>query len=258
MITFAQLGKYGRLGNGMFQIASTIGIAKRFGYQFAFPEWKNHDHKNRFGSTEDIDIQKYFLNPLPLTDDPGKFPDHPIPWGYHGGFIPDNVSISGHMQSERYFKHCEQDIRHYFRMRDERDNSQYTAIHWRAGDYQEGLDCYHPRMPMIYYERAMALFPADTKYLIFSDDTEAAKKMFGNNVDYSTGNDYIQDFKALKRCENFIIANSSYSLMGAILGEKEKKIIVAPDAWFGRHWGSCYRQMADDIYPENCKVVNVW
>lgn len=251
MITFAQLGKYGRLGNGMFQIASTIGIARRFGYQFAFPEWKNHDHKTRFGSEEDIDIQKYFLNPLPVTDDPGKFPDHSMQWGYRGGYIPDNVSLSGHMQSERYFKHCEQDIRHYFRMRAEFSQNDYCAIHVRLGDYD---DNYHPRLGMEYYGKAMEQFPEDTRFLIFSDDRDAAREMFKKGFVFA-GENYMQDFKMMRSCKSFIIGNSTFSWWPAWLGEHPEKKVIAPSNWFGPSWGSCYKEMSKDIYAENWIVI---
>ena len=39
MLTFINLGKMGRLGNQMFQIASTIGIAKWVGTKACFPKW---------------------------------------------------------------------------------------------------------------------------------------------------------------------------------------------------------------------------
>lgn len=252
MITFAQLGKYGRLGNGMFQIASTIGIARRFGYQFAFPEWKNHDHKTRFGSTEDIDIQKYFLNPLPFTDDPTKFPDYPMQWGYHGDYIPDNVSLSGHMQSERYFKHCEQDIRHYFRMKDPYPKSDWCAIHVRLGDYD---DNYHPRLTMEYYRKAMSHFHESTNFLVFSDDKWAATEMFGNKATVFAGGDYMDDFTMMRSCKHFIIGNSTFSWWPAWLGEDPDKKVIAPSNWFGAAWGSNYKTMADDIYAGNWIVI---
>ena len=37
MITFSLLGKYGRLGNQMFQYAAIIGIAKHNNYDYCFP-----------------------------------------------------------------------------------------------------------------------------------------------------------------------------------------------------------------------------
>ena len=49
MLTFNQLGRYGRLGNQMFQVAGTIGLATQHGYSYGFPEWMNWDHRTRFG-----------------------------------------------------------------------------------------------------------------------------------------------------------------------------------------------------------------
>ena len=71
-LTFSQLGRYGRFGNQLFQIASTIGIAKKLRYNFAFPKWINHDAAERFGTKEPIDIYNYILNDLPeITNSAG-------------------------------------------------------------------------------------------------------------------------------------------------------------------------------------------
>ena len=37
MITYSKIGHFGRLGNQMFQLASTYGIAKKKGYEVCFP-----------------------------------------------------------------------------------------------------------------------------------------------------------------------------------------------------------------------------
>ena len=47
MLTFENLGKLGRLGNQMFQIASVIGIAKRSAIGFCFPEWEYQEFFNK-------------------------------------------------------------------------------------------------------------------------------------------------------------------------------------------------------------------
>jgi len=250
IVTFNQLGRYGRFANGLFQVASTIGIARRNGFDFAFPYWMNHDHKDRFGSSEDIDLQKHFVNPLPLYDGP-QLPERFIDWGYHEVNLTESVSLSGHMQSPKYFSHCLDEVRWYLRMADEPPQNDYVAIHWRAGDYSDG-EGYHPRMTMAYYGPAMALFPG-ASFLVFSDDISAAKQMFGSSVEYSEGRDYIQDFKLLKRCRSFIIGNSSYSAMAAILGEHPEKRVVAPRPWFGPKYTSIN---GEDIYDSNWSIIN--
>lgn len=250
MITFANLGRLGRFANGMFQIAGTIGIAKANGYEFSFPEWKNYDHRN-FNLEEDIDIQKYFVNPLPVCEDPGKYPDRWVNWGYHGLNFPDNISLNGHFQSPKYFNHCIDTVKHYFRMKDEPDQNELVAIHYRAGDYTEGKDTYHPRQGKEYYDKAMAEFPG-AEFILFSDDPEAWCEMIDIDViGISNGKDYIEDFKLMKRCKSFIIANSSFSLMAAILGDHPEKKIVCPKLWFGSVAGI----NGDHCYPENSIVL---
>jgi hypothetical protein len=44
MITFSNLGKYGNLGNQLFQIASLIGLGERFGHHIILPEWQYCNH----------------------------------------------------------------------------------------------------------------------------------------------------------------------------------------------------------------------
>jgi hypothetical protein len=253
MITYGPLGRYGRFANQLFQIASTIGIATKNGYAYAFPAWKNHDHLERFGSSEDIDLQKYFVIPLPTTNI--QLPDFPISWGWHPNLhVPDGVSLSGHMQSEKYFKHCLPLIQHYFTMTDEPPQNEDVAIHIRLGDYDNH---FHPRLGLEYYAPAIARFPKGTPFKVFSDDPVAAYDMLkGLGYMYvSKDRTYIEDFKLMKSCSHFITGNSSYSLMAAILGTAPGKQIICPANWFGAAWGSGYREMSKDVYPENAIIL---
>ncbi len=253
MLTFRNLGRYGRFANGLFQIAGTIGIATKRGYQYAFPRWVNWNHFDQFGSTEDIEVQKYFVNELPFADDLERFPEMFIHWGFNGFDIPDNRSLVGHFQSPKYFAHCMDTIRHYFRMKDEPEQNEYVAIHFRGKDYCEGAENYHPQCTKEYYEKAMALFPGET-FLVFSDDRDVAKEKIGraDNIHYSYQKDYIHDFRLMKRCKSFIISNSSFSLMAALLGEHPDKKIVCPSLWFGLAAGG---MNGDDCYPDNAIII---
>jgi len=248
--TCLSLGRYGRFMNGGFQIAGILGIAKANGLEPVFPPWVNHDHRDRFGSNEDIDLQKYFEHPLPSIPEGVRWnPEFPVQWGYHNIVLrPGNWNLSGHFQSPRYFDNCRDQIHHYFRMWDEPPLNDYVAIHVRRGDYDNG---WHPRLDMKYYRPAMELFPCH-RFLVFSDDIPACKEMFGNSVDYSEGQDYIQDFKLMKKCSSFIIGNSSYSAMAAILGESPDKMVMAPRPWFGAVAGIT----AEDLYDTDWTIVN--
>ncbi len=247
IVTFNMLGRYGRLCNQMYQVAGVIGIARRNGFDFAFPYWKNYDHLERFGSSEDIDVQSHFVNPLPVYNGP-VLPDRPVAWGYHDVHLTQSVSISGHLQSTRYFEHCLDEVKWRLRMKDEYPQNDYCAIHVRLGDYD---DAYHPRMRMDYFSPAMKRMQG--KFLVFSDDIPAAREMFGSDVEYSEGRDYLDDFKLMKSCRHFIISNSSYSAMAAVLGSALGKRVIAPRPWFGPKYAQI---TGEDIYEPSWEVVN--
>lgn len=252
MITAKSLatGGLGRMGNQMFTIAGCIGIAVKSGQPYAFPEWKTHDNAI-FGEPVD-NINDHLLKPLPGLATTAGFNDYGYFWGYRDIYLPTgNWSIDAHMQSEKFFKHCLPLIRETFTFKDEPEQNDYVAIHYRAGDYIDDANAYHPRCSKEYYEKAMDQFPEGTQFVLFSDDNEAYLK-FGDTVIQPEGNDYIKDFKLMKRCKSFITANSSFSLMAAILGDHPEKKIVCPKRWFGTQAGDIE---TIDLYPENAIVI---
>jgi hypothetical protein len=247
MITFGNLGRYGRLGNQMFQVASTIGIAKANGYDYAFPEWVNHDAVERFGSKEDVNVGEWFpkWKELPRLD--REVPDYHIPWGWHGLNHPDGVSLLGHMQSERYFAHCADYIRELFTFCELRTTWDMTAVHVRCGDY--GSE-YHPICTREYYEQAFALVPGP--YIVFSDDSDKAKNIIAGLTEgekYHSGGTY-EALVAMTWCRRHIIANSTFSWWGAWLAQSEQ--VVAPKQWFGP---AAAQLDTLDIYPNTWTVI---
>jgi hypothetical protein len=261
VLTFSRLGRYGRFGNQLYQIAGTCGIARRVGFDWAMPEWKNWDGLN-FESGLEIDVQQYFVNPLPRYDGP-PLPELGVPWGYHDVRPTRSSDLLGHFQSQKYFDHCLDELRWYFTMREEPPLNDYAAIHVRLGDYGEQAspqhpqgNPYHPRMNMSYYGPAFAEFPRDQKYLVFSDGIEECKQMFSESplIEYSEGRTYFEDFRLMKRCRHFVISNSSFSAMAAVLGEAPDKKVVAPAPWFG----GPYTNTLDpkDIYNPDWTVIH--
>lgn len=250
-LTNLSIGNYGRFANGVYQVAAVFGIARRNNLTPVFPLWRNTWHRDAFGSTEDIDIYKHLVNALPPLPDGLIFTDKQVEWGYHDVILPTgNWNLSGHFQSTRYFEHCIDEVRWQLKMHDEPPRNDYCAIHVRMGDYD---NAYHPRLDLRYYELAMAHFGSSQRFLVFSDDIDAAKQMFGDRCDYSEGRDYLADFKLLKSCSSFIIGNSSYSAIAAVLSDAPDKQVVAPRPWFG----PAYAEIdGEDIYEAGWKVVD--
>lgn len=264
--TFSQLGRYGRFANQIFQIAGTIGIARKNGLQPVFPLWRNYDHAERFGSKEDINVYQHFLNQLPEIT---NYPECVAPWqtvGVEWGYRDINLTappyrydLSGHFQSLKYFEHCIDEVRYYMRMKKEKSYKSFVAIHARRGDYD---NAYHPVIPVHWYVEAIKHFPSDSKFLVFSDDkcfiSQLADMCEINGLMKQANNmapvymNYLDSFAVMKKCEHFIIGNSSYSAAAAILSESKDKQVIAPATWFGPKYTSI---TAKDIYCDNWKIM---
>lgn len=261
MICYSQLGRSGRFGNCLFQIAGTIGIAIKSGQPYSFPKFIVHDMADRFGSTEDNEVYKYMMNQLPEMDTTLRYQQYGYFWEYRDIKLPSgNWDMSpSHFQSVKYFEHCMDKIRFYFTFTDEYPQNDYVAVHYRAGDYDPEQTSYHPRCSLKYYEQAIKRFPQGTEFLIFSDDIEEAYKLFrflfpnmGMKVLFSDQRHYLDSFKLMKSCKSFICANSSFSHMAALLGTHPDKKIIMPSHWFG---AAANGLSFDTLYPLNAIII---
>ena len=248
-------GGLGRFGNQLFTIAGVIGIAVRSGQSYGFPKWINQD--NAIFGLPVQEMDQFFVNPLPQWVDV-PFQDYGYFWGYRDIVLPSgNWNIDAHMQSDKFFLHCIDRIREQFRMKDEPEQNDCVAIHYRAGDYIDDPTAQHPRCSREYYDQAMNLFPKGTKFKIFSDDIVAASMLLGIESEYypsiRANTNYIEDFRLMKRCKSFITANSSFSSMAAILGEHPEKKVIMPRRWFGSQMPAEFG--TEDIYHQNAIVI---
>ena len=91
---------------------------------------------------------------------------------------------------------------------------------------------------MDYYKSALDLFDSDREVIIFSDDTEWCKEqeLFADDrFAVAEGGDQFYDLCLMSMCDDFIIANSTFSWWGAWLGNRGK--VIAPKNWFGETLG---------------------
>jgi hypothetical protein len=229
MITFSQLGKYGRLGNQLWQIASTIGISHRNHQGHYFPAW---------------DYQEYFINPLPRIDrDTSNFVKilYDMP-GYREYDLNQgkDYDLHGYFQSEKYFEHCKESVKHYLTPKPRftsipglYDPEEDVAIHVRRGDHV--WNSFDVQLPMEYYQQAMEKFPQGTQFTVFSDDPAWCQRNFqGNRFSIRSMGHPVMDLFSMSRHKGFIIANSSYSWWGAYLHELffGEIQVIAPKAWY--------------------------
>lgn len=195
------------LGNILYFIAGTIGIAVKNGYDYGFvPNCAS----------------EYFVNPLPGYDD-SLTQEVTIPWGFHGFDIPDNVIITGQLQTPKYFEHCMDLIKHYFTLKDIAEPFRDTIVmHYRNYSHP-----YFVNLKRKYYLQALRKLP-DRRVVILTDDIPAARAAIGPEFEYQS-NTPIIDFYLGVKADYKVIANSSFSCWWGYLSEGR---VIAPWKWY--------------------------
>lgn len=242
MIGFNHLGQLGRLGNQMFQYAALKGIARKNKYEYCIPpsnesnEWTDHQLLIPFklSNTTRLNIQ-FIDEKRPLISEKTFAFDSEL-----FNNCPDWVSLHGYFQSEKYFKHIEEEIKEDFKFKDEIYNSckdmiaevkSPISLHIRRTDYITNSN--HTCLNLSYYKKALNEFEKSCSVLVFSDDPKwcSEQELFSDDrfLISEFNSNYI-DLCLMTLCKGHIIANSSFSWWGAWLSNSEK--IIAPDGWF--------------------------
>jgi hypothetical protein len=250
MLAFNYLGQLGRLGNQMFQYASLRGIASRRGLDFCIP---NHNQvvKDPYG----FDMKIELFHPFKMSSvsphnvkllDRGYAPVAEEKHFYFDELLfnmcPDEISLAGYFQSEKYFKHIEDEIRADFSFKDEilepckemiGSVGEAVSLHVRRTDYLQNPN--HTALDLDYYEEALNKFYDTSSVLIFSDDLKWCKEQelfSGDRFMISESGDQYVDLCLMSLCKQHIIANSSYSWWGAWLSGSDD--VISPAKWFGK------------------------
>ncbi len=256
VITFSAIGRLGGLGNQMFQYAALLGASAKTGHPFAF-------------DPDAGDLARGFLlspaprpsgEPLARYEEPG-FVFHP------GIFeVEDGTDLHGFFQSERYFEHVADRVRHDFSFRPEwwerasemlapfRGAGPLVAVGVRRGDYLRYPDL-HPVQPAEYMLRAMARFARDgaSTFLVFSDDVPWCREnLAGEGVAVMDEADPFVHMAAASRCDHFVIPNSTFAWWGAWLGANPAKRVVGPRRWFGPGYAHLDTR---DVLPERWEAI---
>jgi len=278
MITYKEIGHFGRLGNQMFQFASSYGIAKKLNYDVAFPVENTQDVKKEYfsdGISREciFDIPKVFklnesiLKPKDYILPKIKYNFSETDFHYNENYlqIPDESNLNGYYQSEKYFKHVSKEVKELFSFKDEikdlsvklfpKVDSETVSIHIRRTDYVN-ISEFHPPCSLNYYSNALLNFTDKNYYfIIFSDDIEYCKKIFveNENVLYIDNKDPYIDLCLMSMCDHNIIANSSFSWWAAWLNDNPNKKVVAPKKWFGPAYN---HYKTDDLYCNDWIIVD--
>jgi len=236
------LGRFGRLGNQLFEISTTIGLAKKDNLEYYFNSWKPN---------------KYFKNKIPtykFFDYNFRIYNEPC---FHYKEInllnkKENWDLRGYYQSYKYFDDYKDDIINQFELEDDYtfyieneypfliDGTHTCSINVRRGDFLDFKD-YHHIVPISYYKEAIEhLYGGNTegiKFIVVSDDIKWCKenlpKGLGLELTFIENEVDVTQLKILSYCNDNIMAASSFSWWGSYLNRNENHRVIGPKKWFG-------------------------
>ncbi len=208
MITYRQLGRNGRLGNQLWQIAGTMAVAHARGEPAGFPFWR---------------YSKYFSVPEELFPDLSTVDSEDL-----GLLYLQNLEAISEVAAlvRQYFKPRPEvwaTIAH--RYQDVLALPNRTAVHVRRGDYLQHRELFPP-LPLTYYLEAMSL--TNGPYLVFSDDIGWCRANFPAGCFFVEHNRDFEDLFLMAVCEEHITANSTFSWWGAWLADSRA---IYPSEW---------------------------
>ncbi|MEC7838628.1 MAG: alpha-1,2-fucosyltransferase [Chlamydiota bacterium] len=255
----------GQLGNQFFIIAAVTSLALEQNATPYFPDLRAHGH------LFDIDINREMVFPHINNSHPPvkKIKYHYREPYYHYKRIKyhKSMQVTGYFQSEKYFiKHKQeiidlfspsQEIVNYLtdKYSDIIDSPNTVAIHVRSYLHEDPTQRVHITYDMAYYEAAMALFPEDAQFIVFSNRIEKCKKDFSHikrNIRFIEGEMHVYDFYLMSMCKDHIISNSSFSWWAAYLNQNPNKVVVVPPFWFN----PSYYANTKDLIPSDWTILH--
>lgn len=252
VVTYDFLARYGQLGNQMFQYGLLVGLKYKIGANILIdPEVKNRSYLFDFFELNECEITNFHTDNLYQEVD-----YHFNPQVFD---ITQDTNFRGYFQTEKYFKHCVNELKKEYTFKShitdrvddylkKFEGKKLVSVHIRRGDYLVNPDA-HPLCTIEYYNTAMNMLDGDNvMFICTSDDiTWCKENIKRENIDYNY-KDLAHDMCLISKCDDHIIANSTFSWWGSWLSQNENKKIIAPSTWFGprySHWN------LNDLYCEN-------
>jgi hypothetical protein len=224
VIVYPELGKRGRLGNQLWEIASTLGLGATHGQAVRFPDWSYRPQFRIPG--------RYFASGSEVR-------------GVDATTLAPHIAERHrpYLQDASLWLHIEPTIRRYFapsaglrqqlqqKFADFMGLGPKTAVHVRRTDYVTDRGRFPP-LPGAYYRAAIER-SAGTHLVVFSDDLAWCRRhlAWARPTMFMDGNADYEDLFLMASCDHHVIANSSFSWWGAYLSADRSPIF--PTRWYG-------------------------
>jgi hypothetical protein len=273
MLTFNRLGYHGRFGNQLFQFATAFSVSKKLNYDLVLPKQNLYETETHYA---DVPFNAYcnLLECFKINENYFKIIDKNAMNNYserHFHFdpnvfnVPNNTSLNGYFQSEKYFLNCLDELLEELTFRTEiieaakdllpKVDKELVSIHVRRGDSTLNLH-YHSLIGLEFINPAIDTYFNTDKYhfCVFSDDIEWCRNVWGGKENFTLvkGNNQHEDFAAMSLCDHHIIGNSTFSWWSSYLSKNKNKMVIAPKNWFGPGYA---HYSLEDLYPQNCIIL---
>jgi hypothetical protein len=266
VITFSQLGKYGRLGNQLFQYAALRSLSLQKGYECKIPNPAQMEWHGQKCLLDKFNIEAEYLkdgeydNICFMYREPNinKFDKN----FFHLG---DGVDLLGFFQSTKYFNKFKKQIikeltpraetvnraREYIESK-RSNNCELVSVHLRMGDLIDGTnpiynDFYGDSINSEdsaygkYFNQAIKMFDdKNVKFLVFcggSRDNSKEDVSFMESLDdrfvLCSSEDPLMDFTSITLCEHNICCHlTTFGWWAAFLNPNPNKIVTMPQNYF--------------------------
>jgi hypothetical protein len=276
MITFKEIGRYGRLGNQLFQLAILKVVSLKTGYDIILP--KDTSYRNHHG--QNCLLNNFNFKTITYGDPIIKYSYlEKSDWNYDERIftVPDNTDFFGFFQNSKYYTSYQDELIEEFQLInkiEEKINSvlekynNTVSLHVRRGDMTDGTnpslsnwanDTSENSIVINYYKKALSLIPQDSTVFLFTggsrnnenqNDLEWCKQNFKDDrivfIDFL--ND-IECFALMKRC-NYNITSfiSTFSWWASFLNKN--KNVIAPINFYPNS-----NIEIENFYPKYWKLI---
>ena len=248
-----------RLGNNIFQFASSLGIAYRNGLVPVYPEHWRQVFK-MFNLTMNLQhslpdsCKKYKTFNYSQNGHPVMYDQHTEALGYISQHQKSNIRLKGYWENTKYFKNIKAEIKKEFQFTDviKREAEEFlkgqmaarfkhqklvkVGVHIRftdrRGQWKENAT--------EYIQKAISFYQRHFGHLLFvvcSDDISAARKLFPQNINIIFSEKFRDkpwlDLAVLTLCDHSIITVGTYGWWSAWLTGGKVVRLQKIDMWGG-------------------------